>query len=145
MISVKTAETSTQVEQDVIRIPAGKNKLDILHDLLIQPGFDKVLVFGRTKHGVERLARDLKDKGFTAESIHGNKTQGQREKALAHFRDNKAKILVATDVAARGLDIPGVSYVINYDVPSTYEDYVHRIGRTGRAGKRGKALTFVVS
>jgi ATP-dependent RNA helicase RhlE len=144
MISVKTTETSSQVEQDVVRVPAGKNKLDILHDLLIQPGFDKVLIFGRTKHGVERLAKDLKTRGFTAESIHGNKTQGQREKSLSHFREGKAAILVATDVAARGLDIPGVSYVINFDVPSTYDDYVHRIGRTGRAGKRGKALTFVV-
>jgi ATP-dependent RNA helicase RhlE len=144
MISVKTVETSAQVEQDIVRVPSDKNKFDVLADLLAQPGFDKVIIFGRTKHGVERLSRELKHKGFTAESIHGDKTQGQREKALAHFRENKSKILVATDVAARGLDIPDVSYVINFDVPATYDDYVHRIGRTGRAGKRGKALTFVV-
>lgn len=143
MISVKTSETSAQVEQDVIRVSPGQNKLDILHDLLIKPGFDKVLIFGRTKHGVERLAKDLKTRGFKAESIHGNKTQGQRQKALSLFKESHANILVATDVAARGLDIAGVSYVINYDIPSTYDDYVHRIGRTGRAGKKGKALTFV--
>ncbi len=142
MISVKTAETSSQVEQDVIRVPHAE-KFNKLAELLAQPGFDKVLIFGRTKHGVERLAKELKLKGFKAESIHGNKTQGQREKALNHFRAGTVTILVATDVAARGLDIPGVSYVINFDQPGTYEDYVHRIGRTGRAGKRGKALTFV--
>jgi ATP-dependent RNA helicase RhlE len=143
MISVKTSETSSQVEQDVVRVPAGKNKLDILCDLLIQPGFDKVLIFGRTKHGVERLAKELKTRGFKAESIHGNKTQGQRQKALSLFKGSQAQILVATDVAARGLDIAGVSYVINFEIPGTYDDYVHRIGRTGRAGKRGKALTFI--
>ncbi len=143
MISVKTSETSSQVDQDIVRVPPGKNKLDVLHDLLIQPGFDKVLIFGRTKHGVERLAKELKTLGFKAESIHGNKTQGQRQKALALFKESHTNILVATDVAARGLDIAGVSYVINYEIPSTYDDYVHRIGRTGRAGKRGKALTFV--
>ncbi len=143
MISVKTSETSSQVDQDVVRVPPGKNKLDVLRDLLIQPGFDKVLIFGRTKHGVERLAKELKTMGFKAESIHGNKTQGQRQKALSLFKESHANILVATDVAARGLDIAGVSYVINFEVPSTYDDYVHRIGRTGRAGKKGKALTFI--
>jgi ATP-dependent RNA helicase RhlE len=143
MISVKTSETSSQVEQDIVRVPAGKNKIDILQDLLVQPGFEKVLIFGRTKHGVERLAKELKLRGFKAESIHGDKTQGQREKALALFKQGHSNILVATDVAARGLDIPGVSYVINFEIPSTYDDYVHRIGRTGRAGKRGKALTFI--
>ncbi len=143
MISVKTTETSSHVDQDVVRVPAGKNKLDVLRDLLKGPGFDKVLIFGRTKHGVERLAKELKTMGFKAESIHGNKTQGQRQKALSLFKENHANILVATDVAARGLDISGVSHVINFEVPSTYDDYVHRIGRTGRAGKKGKALTFI--
>lgn len=143
MISVKTSETSSQVDQDIVRIPPGKNKIDVLHDLLVQPGFDKVLIFGRTKHGVEKLAKELQVRGFKAESIHGNKTQGQRQKALSLFKASHAQILVATDVAARGLDIAGVSYVINFEVPSTYDDYVHRIGRTGRAGKRGKALTFI--
>jgi len=143
MISVKTSDTSSQVDQDVVRVPAGKNKLEVLHDLLTQPGADKVLVFGKTKHGVQRLAEDLVKRGFKAEAIHGNKSQGQRVKALNLFKQHHVKILVATDVAARGLDIAGVSHVINYDLPATYEDYVHRIGRTGRGGKKGKALTFV--
>jgi ATP-dependent RNA helicase RhlE len=142
-ISVKTGETPDQVNQDIVRIPNGKNKLEVLHELLKKPDFDKVLVFGKTKHGVQRLADDLKKKGFTAESIHGNKSQGQRQKALKLFKDHHAKVLVATDVAARGLDISDISHVINYDLPATYEDYVHRIGRTGRGGKKGSALTFV--
>ena len=141
-ISVKTGDTARSVEQDVVRV-VGKNKLDVLHDLLIQPGFGKVLVFGRTKHGVEKLAKLLAGKGFKAESIHGNKTQGNRQRALDAFKKDRIQVLVATDVAARGLDIPKVSHVINYDIPGTYEDYVHRIGRTGRAGERGIALTFV--
>ncbi|MCI0532849.1 DEAD/DEAH box helicase [bacterium] len=142
-ISVKTGDTAREVEQDVIRVPEGKMKMDILHDLLIQPEFSKVLIFGRTKHGVERLSKDLKKRGFMSESIHGNKTQSRREKALDLFKKNHAQVLVATDVAARGLDIADVSHVINFDLPATREDYIHRIGRTGRAGKKGKALTFV--
>lgn len=142
-ISVKTRDTSAQIDQDVIRVPAGKNKMDILHDLLIKPEFDKVLIFGKTKHGVQRLSEDLNKKGFKSEAIHGNKSQGQRVKALKLFKEHHVKILVATDVAARGLDISGISHVINFDVPATYEDYVHRIGRTGRGGKKGSALTFV--
>jgi ATP-dependent RNA helicase RhlE len=144
-ISVKTQETAASVEQDVVRVPAGKDKLDVLHDLLTSPGFDKVLVFGRTKHGVERLSRKLVERGFKSESIHGNKTQGKRQRALDLFKKDHVQVLVATDVAARGLDINGVSHVINYDLPNTQDDYVHRIGRTGRAGKRGKALTFIAS
>ncbi len=142
-VSVKTGETSKQVDQDIVRIPAGQTKIEVLHDLLIKPGFDRVLIFGQTKFGVERLSRSLKERGFAAESIHGDKNHGQRQKALKLFKDSHAKILVATDVAARGLDISGVSHVINYDLPSTYDDYVHRIGRTGRAGAKGFALTFV--
>ncbi len=142
-ISVKTQETVASIEQDVVRVPRGADKLAMLHDLLIQPGFSKVLVFGRTKHGVERLAKDLNTRGFKAESIHGNKTQSRRQRALDLFKKDQVQILVATDVAARGLDIAGVSHVINFDLPSTHEDYIHRIGRTGRAGKKGKAITFV--
>ncbi|MDZ4226083.1 MAG: C-terminal helicase domain-containing protein, partial [Patescibacteria group bacterium] len=140
--SVKTGETSKNVEQDVVKT-AGKHKLDILHDLLNQKEFSKVLVFGRTKHGVEKLSKMLVDRGFKTESIHGNKSHGQRQRALKSFKDNQVQILVATDVAARGLDIADISHVINYDLPTTYDDYVHRIGRTGRGTKRGKALTFV--
>ncbi len=142
-ISVKTGDTAQQIDQDVVRVPVGKNKLDVLADMLKLPEFNKVLIFGKTKHGVQRLAESLVHKGFAAEAIHGNKSQGQRQKALSLFKDHHVKVLVATDVAARGLDIAGVSHVINFDIPATYEDYVHRIGRTGRGGKTGKALTFV--
>jgi len=141
-ISVKTGDTAKTVHQDIVRL-GGKNKLDVLHDLLTQPGFSKVLVFGRTKHGVEKLAKSLAQRGFKTESIHGNKNQSRRQKALSLFKASHVQVLVATDVAARGIDVEDVSHVINYDIPTTYEDYVHRIGRTGRAGKRGKALTFV--
>ena len=142
-ISVKTGDTSANVEQDIIRVKPGEKKIELLHDLLIKKDFQKVLIFGRTKHGVEKLSHALAERGFKAVSIHGNKTHGNRQKALKQFKDNQVQILVATDVAARGLDIADVSHVINYDMPSTYEDYVHRIGRTGRANKKGFALTFV--
>ncbi|MCI0619817.1 DEAD/DEAH box helicase [Candidatus Wolfebacteria bacterium] len=142
-VSVKTQETAASIEQDVVRIPPGKQKLDVLYDLLIQPAFNKVLVFGRTKWGVEKLAKALVAKGIRAESIHGNKTQGRRQRALDLFKRDHVQVLVATDVAARGLDIVGVSHVINFDLPASHEDYIHRVGRTGRAGKRGTALTFI--
>lgn len=142
-ISVKKGDTSKDVDQDVVRLKPGENKIDVLHDLLNGPEFLKVLIFGRTKHGVERLSETLTARGIKAESIHGNKNHVQRQRALGSFKDNRARVLVATDVAARGLDIPDVSHVINYEIPETYDDYVHRIGRTGRGGKRGKALTFI--
>jgi len=142
-ISVKTQETSASIEQDIVRIPPGKDKMELLAEMLRQPGFDKVLVFGRTKHGVERLSKKLVALGIRAESIHGDKTQGKRQKALTLFKQDHVQVLCATDVAARGLDISGVSHVINFDLPATQEDYVHRIGRTGRAGKKGMALTFI--
>ncbi|MFA5652062.1 MAG: DEAD/DEAH box helicase [Candidatus Paceibacterota bacterium] len=141
-ISVKTGDTAKCVDQDVVRL-CGKEKIDVLHELLNNPELSKVLIFGRTKHGVERLSRTLNERGFKADSIHGDKNQSARQRALSKFKDEHVKILVATDVAARGLDIPDVTHVINYDVPATYEDYVHRIGRTGRANKKGKALTFI--
>jgi len=141
-ISVKTGDTALGVDQDVIRIKNG-DKITLLHDLLSQPEFSKVLIFGKTKFGVEKLSENLFKRGFKVKSIHGNKNHGQRQSALKLFKDNSVNILVATDVAARGLDIPNVSHVINYELPTTYEDYIHRIGRTGRAGKTGKALTFV--
>ncbi|OAN69321.1 DEAD/DEAH box helicase, partial [Jannaschia sp. EhC01] len=100
------------------------------------------LVFGRTKHGCEKLMKGLVADGFNAASIHGNKSQGQRDRAIKAFRDGQVKILVATDVAARGIDIPGVAYVINYELPDTPDNYVHRIGRTARAGREGEAIAF---
>ncbi|MDP3875287.1 MAG: DEAD/DEAH box helicase [bacterium] len=142
-ISVKTQDTPKNVHQDVVRIPAGKMKLDVLGEFLLQAEFSKVLVFGRTKHGVEKLARELEKRGFKAESIHGNKSQRERQRALDLFKRGHARVLIATDVAARGLDIASVTHVINFDLPATYDDYVHRIGRTGRAGQLGKALTFI--
>lgn len=142
-LSVKTRDTAKNVDQDVVRIERGRDKLEVLQELLGRSEFTKVLVFGRTKYGVERLSRTLVQRGFKAESIHGNKNQSKRQRALAMFKDNHTQVLVATDVAARGLDIADISHVINYDLPATYDDYVHRIGRTGRADKLGKALTFI--
>jgi ATP-dependent RNA helicase RhlE len=143
IISVKTRDTSRNVEQDVVRIPRGADKFEVLADMLKNREFSRVLVFGRTKFGVEKLAKALSRLHIHSESIHGNKTYGARIRALEAFKSGKVSVLVATDVAARGLDIPAVSHVINYDLPSTYEDYVHRIGRTGRAANKGIALTFV--
>ncbi len=143
VVSVRTGETSDHVEQDVIEAFDKVHKIELLEELLKNDEFEKVLVFGETKYGVQRLADGLTKSGIPAEAIHGNKSQSQRQRALKSFKDEKVKVLVATDVAARGLDIPDVSHVINFDQPNTYDDYVHRIGRTGRGGKSGKALTFV--
>ncbi len=142
-ISVKKQETNKNVDQDVIYVADKNEKFHKLTELLGQKEVEKALIFGRTKHGVDKLGRILFRSGFSAVAIHGDKTQRERLRALKDFKENRAKILVATDVAARGLDIPDVSHVINYDAPDNYDDYVHRIGRTGRAGKKGSALTFV--
>ena len=142
-VSVKTRDTSKNVEQDIIKIEQGKTKLEVLDNLLNQKEFNKVLIFGRTKRGVEKISKTLFRRGLRVESIHGNKNNSQRQRALSLFKDDRIQILVATDVAARGLDIPNVSHVINYDVPETYDTYIHRIGRTGRWNKRGMALTFI--
>lgn len=142
-VSVKSRDTSSNVDQDIIRVADKHKKFDTLVALLSKPEFSKVLIFGRTKWGVEKLSISLTRHGFKAASIHSNKSQSQRQKALDLFKKHVIKILVATDVAARGLDITDVSHVINYDMPNSYDDYVHRIGRTGRADKTGKALTFV--
>lgn len=142
-ISVKTGDTAKNVDQDIVKIVRGSSKIDTLHTLLNGKDFVKVLVFGRTKHGVESISQTLLEKGIKAESIHGNKSHSQRQKALKSFKDGHVQALVATDVAARGLDIADVSHVINFDIPATYDDYVHRIGRTGRGNKKGKALTFI--
>lgn len=143
MISVKTTETVKNVKQEVIRT-MGKPKIEVLHGLLIKKEvFSKVLVFGRTKYGMEKLAHDLEVRGFKVAAIHGNKNQNQRQKALFDFKNNQVQVLLATDIASRGLDIEDVTHVINYDLPESQEDYIHRIGRTGRANKTGIALTFV--
>jgi len=142
-ISVKTRDTAQNVEQDIIKIKPGEMKINVLERLLREPEFKKVLVFARTKHGAEKLSRMLETSGFKATSIHGNKSHSQRQYALESFKTNRIQVLVATDVAARGLDISDISHVINYDLPNTHDDYVHRIGRTGRGEKKGKALTFI--
>lgn len=142
-ISTKVGDTSQNIEQDVVKVERHEQKVDKLHDLLIKDDFSKVLIFGRTKRGVQRLTDELMHRGFKAGVLHGNKSQNQRQKTLDQFRNNQIKILLATDVASRGLDIDDVSHVINYDMPASYDDYIHRIGRTGRANKKGTALTFV--
>lgn len=142
-VSVKKQDTVGSVTQSIIEVTNGKKKIEYLHDLLIQKGFDKVLIFGRTKWGVEKLSSELVSRGFQAGAIHGNKRQSQRQRTLTQFKSNKIQILLATDVASRGLHIDNVSHVINYDMPQSYDDYVHRIGRTARANKPGTALTFV--
>ncbi len=118
-------------------------KRDLLVQILSTRHTDQAIVFGRTKHGCNRLAEQLEESGLVAVAIHGNKSQAQRQKALNQFKAGKARVLVATDVAARGLDIPNLPLVINYDLPMVAEDYVHRIGRTGRNGASGEALSLV--
>jgi ATP-dependent RNA helicase RhlE len=142
-VAVKTRETAENIEQKVIRVVDSTKKIDELHSLLITEEYEKVLIFGRTKRSVQKLSDELRKRGHRSDAIHGNKSQPQRLKTLEHFKRNVVKVLVATDVAARGLDIPNVSHVVNFDLPETREAYVHRIGRTGRADKKGIALTFV--
>lgn len=142
-VSVKTQDTAENVDQNIVRVENPAKKMDQLHDLLIQDGFDKVLIFGRTKHGIEKLNKELTFRGFKTGALHGNKRQSQRRRILESFKASEIQILLATDVASRGLDIDNVTHVINYDLPESYDDYIHRIGRTGRAGKTGTALTFI--
>ena len=141
-ISVKTQATPENVSQDIVKLN-GRDKIDVLDELLTNREFEKVLVFGRTKRGIDRVSRELNKRSVTVATIHGNKSQGQRQKALELFKNNKVQVLLATDLASRGLDIKDVTHVINFDLPETYEDYIHRIGRTGRVNKKGNALTFI--
>lgn len=143
VVSVKTGVTSDNVEQNIVGYRSRDEKIDKLHDLLISEGVDKVLVFDETQRSVERLSRELQDRGFQADAIHGGKTQAQRQRALSRFKRNDVDVLVATDVAARGIDVADITHVINYSTPQSYEDYVHRVGRAGRAGRKGYALTFI--
>lgn len=142
-ISVVKGESNDHIEQNVIPARDKAHKVELLEELLRGPEFNKVIIFGETKYGVQRLADKLSKSELPAVAIHGNKSQAQRERALREFKAGTVNIMVATDVAARGLDIPNVSHVINFDPPKAYEDYVHRIGRTGRAGQTGNALTFI--
>ncbi len=142
-VFVKARATSENVHQDVVHIKTKEEKVETLHELLLKDDFRKVLVFSKTKRGAEKLSKTLIERGFQASAIHGDLSQGQRERSLIRFRQDAIRVLVATDVAARGLDIDGITHVINYDLPMTYEDYIHRIGRTGRGNSIGQALTFI--
>lgn len=142
-IDIQSGQTADNVDQDIVRYKENSFKFEILKNVLTKPECKKVLVFSETKREVEKLTVELNRNQFKATSIHGNKRQSQREKSLTLFRNNKVSILVATDVAARGLDIKDITHVINYTIPQTYNDYIHRIGRTGRGDKKGRSLTFV--
>lgn len=142
-VSVKTGDTSENVHQNVISYTSKEDKIEKLHDALIQDEVKKVIIFDETQRSVERLNKELADRGFATDAIHGGKTQGQRQRALKKFKQTDIDILVATDVAARGIDVSDITHVINYAIPQTYEDYTHRIGRAGRAGRTGHALTFI--
>ena len=135
------AATADRVAQSIYFVSkAGKR--DLLNDLLADPVFERTLVFTRTKHGADRVVKNLKQANIHAHAIHGNKSQNARERALDDFRAGKAPVLVATDIAARGIDVPEISHVINFDLPNIPESYVHRIGRTARAGREGIAISF---
>ena len=141
-IEIASSRASDNVNQDIVNV-RGRNKIDVLHDILIRPEVQKALVFGRTKFGMEKLSKILIDRGFQATAIHGNKSQSQRQRALNAFKYNDVKVLLATDVASRGIDVDNITHVINYELPETYDDYIHRIGRTGRVDHIGTALTFI--
>ncbi|WP_321489182.1 DEAD/DEAH box helicase [uncultured Hyphomonas sp.] len=134
--------TAERVDQGVYHVANG-DKLELLFDVLNNPEIDRALVFTRTKHGADKVVRKMLAKGLEAKAIHGNKSQPQRLKALDAFKNGNCKILVATDIAARGIDIDGISHVVNFEVPNVPEQYVHRIGRTARAGRTGLAVSFV--
>lgn len=143
-ISVATANSTAERIEQIMYAAEKGDKPRMLMQILRTLNIPQVLVFSRTKHGANRLVKQLDKDGFLAAAIHGNKSQGARTKALADFKAGKVQVLVATDIAARGLDIEKLPYVINYDLPQVAEDYVHRIGRTGRAGQVGHAISLVM-
>ena len=132
------------IHQDIVKIKSKGEKLQVLYELLGKTEFHKVLIFSGTKMYADKISTSLRQQGFKADSLHGGKSQNKRSKVLNSFRQDRIDVLVATDVAARGIDIPDISHVINYDEPASVNDYIHRIGRTGRIGKKGTALTFVL-
>jgi ATP-dependent RNA helicase RhlE len=135
------ASTAERVEQKLIHMDASMKRV-VLSEMLREQGVGRALVFARTKHGADRVAKNLNADGINAHAIHGDRSQGQRERALADFRSGRASILVATDIASRGIDVDGVTHVFQFDLPDTPEAYVHRIGRTARAGASGEAIAF---
>ena len=145
-VTVKVTQgdtTATHINQDIIRVSVGEDKFVMLKDMLDDSAFEKVLLFEETKHKVKRLCEKLNQNGIRSNDLHGNKSQNARQSALADFKEGRIRVLVATDVAARGIDVTDVTHVINYQVPQSFDSYIHRIGRTGRAGKAGQAYTFV--
>lgn len=143
-VRVSRGESNTDnIYQDIIRVDSTEEKNEILHELLQRKQYSKILIFLDTKRQVKRLFRQLKKKDFRVDEIHGDKSQNYRSKAIQNFKSGKIQIMVATDVASRGIDIDNISLVVNYHIPGSRESYVHRIGRTGRAGKEGHAITFV--
>jgi ATP-dependent RNA helicase RhlE len=141
-VAVTPAATTVELVDQGVLFVSSDRKRDALATLLDDPAFERVLVFTRTKHGADRVVRHLSAAGIEAIAIHGNKSQPQRERALAGFRAGGSRVLVATDIAARGIDVEGVSHVINFELPNVPEDYVHRIGRTARAGAAGVAISL---
>jgi superfamily II DNA/RNA helicase len=142
-VSVTNGDTTESVHQDIVCYEGMTDKLDQLHSVLNKPEVTKAIIFDDTQRAVERLAKELQSRGFKADDIHGGKSQAQRQRSLNRFKKDEITILVATDVAARGIDVKDISHVINYSTPQTYDTYIHRIGRAGRAGAIGYALTFV--
>jgi superfamily II DNA/RNA helicase len=142
-IMVKTGDTSENVHQNVVHYITKDEKLEKLHDILTSEDTSKTLIFDDTHRNVEKLNDELLNRGFKSDAIHGGKSQAQRQRALKKFKDSHVKVLVATDVAARGIDVSDITHVVNFSVPQSYDDYVHRIGRAGRAGRVGHALTFI--
>jgi ATP-dependent RNA helicase RhlE len=136
-----TTVTADNIDQRVYFVPA-QEKRTLLQELLLDAAMKRVIVFTRTKHGANKVAEHLEKAGHAAEAIHGNKSQNARQRALEQFRSGRARILVATDIAARGIDIDDITHVVNFELPDVAESYVHRIGRTARAGSRGIAIAF---
>jgi ATP-dependent RNA helicase RhlE len=142
-IEVEKQSPQKNVDQDIVRISGEKRKEDVLYDLLCKEEFKRVLVFTRTKRNADKLSDYLYDKKMNVDALHGGKRQSQRTRIINDFKKGNINILIATDVASRGLDVSDITHVVNYDEPECYDDYIHRIGRTGRAGKKGIALTFI--
>lgn len=142
-VKIQSSQASENVHQDIVRYEGGSDKFDKLKELLSGEEVSKVIIFDETQRGVERLYKSLYEHGFPVDSMHGGKSQGQRQRALRSFKNSDITMLVATDVAARGIDVSDITHVVNYSIPQVYDDYVHRIGRAGRAGRTGYAFTFV--
>ncbi|TNE53831.1 MAG: DEAD/DEAH box helicase [Bacteroidetes bacterium] len=136
-------DSSNRVHQDIVKVGKSENKFDVLLALLNKDSFEKVILFAETKRTADKISKQLRNSGLRSDVIHGNKSQNYRTNAIKQFKAGKTKILVATDVAARGVDVDNVTHVVNYQLPRTMDSYIHRIGRTGRAGKTGMAYTFI--